>query len=300
MLFAVGVLMLVGCGAHRTHQANRRRPQGTRIVAAMAPLADGGLRVGDLRTGRITDVLGPGGVRLATPRPVATVRVSVGGQRGLLGLAAAADGRTFAAFTRPDGRLVVARVSPGAQRLVWLGPPSRTLADGGHLAFDTDGRLLIGVGDLQNPPAVAHPSTPNGKLLSLDPGASPAQRPRVLSLGWNNPYAFTVTANGRLVVADNAPGKHAERIADGRTGGGMPAAVTSLPVHIAPSGLAALGDRELAVCGVVSGRLDRYRATVSGHWRAAGRIAPCRYGVVRLTDGRLAISGDAGIEVVRP
>lgn len=297
---ALSIAILGGCGRHPTRHADRREPQGPQILAALAALPDGGLRVGDLRSGTITDVLGTGGVRLRSPKEVAKLHVRTGGQRGLLGLAVDNREQTFAAYVRTDGRLVVARVAPGPQQLVWLGPQSTDLADGGHLTFDPTGRLLIGIGDLQNPPAVSDPATPNGKLLSLDPGGPADQRPRVLSRGWNNPYAFTATPGGRLLVGDNAPGRRPERIADGSDSGGAPRAVTDLTEHIAPSGLAALNDREIVVCGVRSGRLDRFRLSRSGRWRLAGRISPCRYGVARLAGGRLAISGDDGIKVLRP
>jgi hypothetical protein len=227
--------------------------------------------------------------------------VKVGGQRGLVGLAVDRRDRTFAAYTRAgDGRLVVAQVAPGAARIVWRGPPSTTLADGGHLAFAADGRLLIGIGDLQNPPATANAATANGKLLALDPDGPPDQQPRVLSHGWNNPYAFAVTEGGDVLVADNAPGRQPERIAQGLAAGGSPRAVTDIPEHIAPSGLAVTGADEIAVCGVRSGRLDRFRHGRNGRWRLVAAIAPCRYGVARLTDGRLAVSGDQGVKVVRP
>jgi hypothetical protein len=77
--------------------------------------------------------------------------------------------------------------------------------------------------------------------------------------------------------------------------------VTDLARPTAPSGLAALPDGDLALCGVVSGTLDRYRRAAAGAWRRVGTIAAdCRYGVVRLTDGRLAYAGAHTIGSVRP
>lgn len=296
---AIVVVLLAGCGStERLVGTDRRAPQGTQILAALAPLPGGGLRAGDLRTGAITDILGPGGRRPAAPRPIARVEVSSGGQRGLLGLAVDHAGRTFAAYSRRDGRLVVEQVAPGEHRLIWLGPPSTDLADGGHLVAHA-GRLLIGIGDLQNRAATRDRRTPNGKLMSLDPDGPPGQHPRVLSSGWNNPYAFAVGAHDEVLVADNAPGREPERIADGRTAGGPPEAVTSLTERIAPSGLAVTGPDEVVVCGVRSGRLDDF-VRRGGAWRRRAPLGPCRYGVVRLAGGRLAVSTGDGVRVISP
>ncbi len=69
---------------------------------------------------------------------------------------------------------------------------------------------------------------------------------------------------------------------------------------IAPSGVAALGDRSLAICGVVSGRLDRYDYDAAQKiWtRGLELDDDCRYGVTRLSDGRLAVAGSRGIRVI--
>lgn len=272
-----------GCGGDDVPPA----PAGRHLVdapkaSALAVAPDGALLVGALESGTIVAV---------PPRaaPLPRLRVATGGQRGLLGLAADRRGRVYAAYTRAgDRRIVVDRIAPGAIRRVWTGPRSATLANGGHLAFAPDGRLVIGIGDLQDPARIADPRAPNGKLLALRPGAS-NERPAVLSSGWNNPYAFTFTPEGRLWVADNAPGRRPERLARGDLGG-PPEEVSELAGKLAPSGLAAISRTELAVCGFVSGRLDRYRLR-QGRWRPAGTIARgCRYGVARLPGGRLAFS----------
>lgn len=118
----------------------------------------------------------------------------------------------------------------------------------------------------------------------------------MLSTGWNNPFAFTYTGDGALWVADNSPGRQAERLARGDRG--RPASVTDLPVKTAPSGIAALADGTLAVCGFVSGTLDRYVRSGDG-WRRDATIARgCRYGVVALDGGRIVFSGDGGLREV--
>ena len=260
-------------------------------VSALAVTTDGTLLAGALETGEIASF--PPRVGRSLPR----VRVATGGQRGLLGLATGPGGRVYAAYTRAaDRRIVVDRIAPGTRRRIWTGPPSTTLANGGHLALAPDGRLVIGIGDLQDAARTPDPRAPNGKLLALDL-AGDNDTPRVLSRGWNNPYAFAFTPDGALWVADNSPGKRAERLARGDRGG-TPTHVSELARKTAPSGVAAISSTELAVCGFVSGTLDRYRRT-DDSWRFAGSIARgCRYGVVLLPRGRLAFSTGTEIRTV--
>ncbi len=271
--------------------------------AALVPLPDGCLLYGEHLTGRIRLVDARGRLR---SRPLTAVAVSTGGQRGLLGLARDHRGHVFAAWTERGAgrRIVVGQVTPtsvAGPRIVWRGPPSATLADGGHLAFARDGRLLIGIGDLQEPPLTTAPSAPNGKLLALDPSGPATQRPIVLSAGWNNPFAFTVLPNGQLWVADNAPGKRPERLGRGDLGPDDAVASDTTPLvrKTAPSGLAALSNDTLLVCGVVSHRLDRYVLDAAGHPRAVGGplADDCAIGVVRLTDGRIAYATERSIRI---
>jgi hypothetical protein len=301
VLMAVVAALLAGCGAPalERHDAIRSGRLLTRTsgAAALVALAGGGLLFGEL-DGHIREVTPSG-----TVRDVARLRVASGGQRGLLGLAVDAHGRLFAAYVQSGGlrRLVVARVAPGQRREVWRGPPSTDLANGGHLVFALDGRLTIGIGDLQDPLAVRRGDTVNGKLLVLDPQGQPTQRPRTLSSGWNNPYAFAWTPAGQLWVADNSPGRQLERVARGDRNG-RDAPMLRLRRHTAPSGLAALSRTELLLCGYVSRRLERVVLDPHGPPRI---IAPplatdCTLGVVRLTDGRVAYATRRAILVLRP
>ena len=72
--------------------------------------------------------------------------------------------------------------------------------------------------------------------------------------------------------------------------------------HTAPSGLAAIDDRTLAVCGVVSQRLDRFAVADDGTAHVSGPpIAQgCTIGVIGLSDGRRAYATETRISVVRP
>lgn len=181
---ALGALALAGCGA--ANRAADPAPSGRLLrggpAPALAALADGSLLVGLLRTGEIWRVPAHGVPR----RPFPRLRVSVDGQRGLLSLAAV-HGRIYAAWTTRARRLVVGRLRPhAAPVIVWRGVDTATLANGGHLAGAPDGRLAVGIGDRQT-------GSPEGRLLSLDPAGPATQRPRTLSTGWNNPFAFAFT-----------------------------------------------------------------------------------------------------------
>lgn len=262
---------------------------------AMAPLPGGGLRYGERLTGLVREVDRRGVKR---DEPVAAVAVSTKGQRGLLGLAVDDQGRTFAAWTDPTLTLLVGQVAPPPVRIVWRGPHTSKLANGGRIAFAGDGGLVIGVGELQDPRRVDDPGVPNGKMLKLDPDGPPGQAPRILSSGWHNPFAFAFTPSGRLWVADNAPGDRPERLARADD---SDMRATTLPSRTAPSGLAALSEQDLVVCGYVSHRLLRYRITGSGRAVAQGKplALDCSLGVVALADGRVAYATETEINLVR-
>ncbi len=291
----LSMTLLAGCGGNAAQTPARSQaggrtlpPPAHDVIAALAALPNGGLRYGELASGTIRD--------LGSRRVLARVPVRAGGQRGLLGLAVDRRGRTFAASVDRRGDLAVDQVLPVPRRRVWTGPSAALLGNGGHLAMLPDGRLVLGIGDLQRPSRTSDPRALNGKLIALAPGGPAGQRPQILSSGWNNPFAFATTAGGRIWVADNAPGRRPERLGPGAGAGPR----TPLTRHTAPSGLAVLSASDVAVCGVGSGRLDRYRRSASGRWSYAGRFsAPCRFGVARLTGGDLIVSADDGLRRVR-
>ncbi|MGH9211390.1 MAG: PQQ-dependent sugar dehydrogenase [Acidimicrobiales bacterium] len=261
--------------------------------AALAPLPDGGLLVGERRTGLIRTITADGD--LTDPVAHVAVVAAANDQRGLLGLAVTGE-RIYAAWARgADGRIVVGEVSGDGERIVWEGPVSSALANGGHLAFLPDGRLLVGIGDLQRPELVDDPATPNGKLLALDAEGPPNQVPVPLSGGWNNPFAFVVTADGAIWVADNAPGDTTERIGRGDSAAGDRPA---LPGKRAPSALVELEPGRLGLCGYLDGQLDVVEI-VNGEPRVGGEVATgCRTGAAALTDGRLAVSDGERVRIL--
>lgn len=270
-----------------------------RTIALREPTAltngpAGSLLVAERAAGRVRRINADGTLGA---EPVATVEVDTEGQRGLLGIAVGRPAtEVFAAWTRSsDGRLVVGRVTP-ERELVWVGPRSADLANGGTLRF-RDGRLIIAIGDLQQPDLLDDPDAPNGKVLSLDPAGPSTQEPRVLSSGWNNPYAFTVLDDGEIWVADNAPGSRPERL--GR--GDVEAPRADLPGRRAPSGLVELPDGRLAVCGYLT---DDLRVIERGGNADVLDVAVgdavsdrCRTSAAVLPDGRIAVATDDAVVI---
>lgn len=282
-LVALLVAWLAGCGDGGP--AGRLLVRDAASPAALAALPDGGLRYGERLSGRVRQVDGRG--RLRT-EPVAEVEVSTDGQRGLVGVAVDDHDRTFATWTDPEGTILVGQVAPGPVRLVWRGPASARIGNGGHLELSSDGRLVVGIGDLQR-------GDRSGRLLALDPDGPADQDPVVVSGGWNNPFAFGFSPSGGLWVADNAPGREPERLV-GLGRGGEVVFSTELPgAQIAPAGLVALSDSELVICAYLTRRLMRYEV---GSRRLRNMAEGCRTGVVLLTSGHLAYAGEDEIRLL--
>ncbi len=275
-------LVAVGCGGSTAHESSDRViVKRAAFPVALTPDGTGGLLYAERLTGQVRRVDAKG--QLET-RPVARVPVSTANQRGLLGVATDPTARVFVAFTAtsPGRPIEIAQVTP-MFRLVWAGPPSSSLANGAHLEYDANRqRLIVGIGDLQERAKTRDPTTPNGKLLVIDPEGPPTQRPEVLSTGWNNPFAFTLSPNGALWVADNVPGQAGERLARGDLQG-RPSHVTGLPKDTVPSAIASPTDTTLVVCSFAQQRTFRYeiRAGVATRASGFGDDAPCQTGIAR-------------------
>lgn len=263
---------------------------GAAFPAAMAALPGGGLLYGERLTGRVVRVARDGATEV-----IGQVRVSTEGeQRGLLGLAVR-DDQVFVSFTEPSGRLQVERLDGG---VVWEGPPSETRANGGRIAFASDGTLVIGVGDLLDAEAAVDPTAPNGKMLALDPDGAPDQQPVIVSSGWNNPFAFAFAPDGTLYVADNVGGAGDERLAIGNQGS-RPVVLATFPPDSVPSGIAVTEDGALAVCTYLERALRIYRIVDGIAQPDAEPLATdCSIGVVALADGTLAYADERTIRVL--
>lgn len=262
--------------------------------AAMAVGPDGSLYVGERRSGRIVRVPAD---QVGRERPVADevarVDVATEGQQGLLGLAVLPDGTLVAGASVPGPparqSLVRFPAGGGPAEVVWSGPMVVEQAIGGRVAVAPDGRVVMGLGSFERDPVEA----PYGSLLSLDPAGPATQDPVAVSSGWNNPFAFAFSPDGRLWVADNSPGDVAERI--GRGDGAGP--VTELEGVRAPSGLAVPAADRLVVCGYVSERLEEFTVAADGTVGEGRTLAPCRLGVVALGDGQVAVAGEGEVTI---
>lgn len=296
LIFAVPFLIaIVAFVSFRFFGANNVQNEviveDAREVIAMTPLTDGGFIYGERTTGRIFSVDETG---TAGPEPIAELDVSSDGEGGLLGLASREDGKLFAAYTDERGFLMVSALDDGgAPRPIWEGPQGVATGNGGHITFDPNGDLVIGIGDLEQPDLIDDVSTLNGKLLRLDPEGDESQLPAVISGSWNDPSAFTFTPGGELWVADEGRGDSSDRVARGDLGDG-PERVAGLRDAFGPKGLAAIDDETLALCGETNGELAVLKIDARGIPYTLGSFptlaTDCALGVIALEDGRLVYS----------
>lgn len=260
-------------------------------ATGLAVTAEGSLVVGERSTGRVVEVEPDSGKQRDVGR-IDDVDDELA-QGGLLGLTVV-DGEVVAAYTNDAGRLVVAEVGPpGVRRVRWEGPEAQEEANGGRLAVLPGDRLVIGVGDLLDPEAASEPEAPNTKVLEIgdDGTVSP------IAEGFNNPFALT--ADGDTVwVADNAPGDDPERLL--RVRDGDVEEVASWTDTRVPSGVAVLGDGQLALCSFATSELRLVDPDEPGD--ASGELIAddCLFGVVALSEGRLAYATDDEVVVLRP
>lgn len=179
-----------------------------------------------------------GGQLQAAPFLDISGRLSSGGERGLLGLAFhpqfAANRRLFVNYTNPRGDTHVAEyraaspdeADPGSERVLLAVAQPFANHNGGGLAFDAAGRLLVALGDggsggdpLGNGQRL---DSLLGKILRVDvdsatPYAVPADNPfrgaagaapEVWAYGLRNPFRIAVDrATGDLYIGDVGQGR---------------------------------------------------------------------------------------------
>lgn len=192
------------------------------------------------QTGRIW-AIDADGARAAEPFLDLSEALVKSYEQGLLGLAFHPDypddGRLFVNYTRADdGATVVSEfsVDGGAadraseRRLLAIDQPYSN-HNGGHIAFDAGGMLLIGAGDggSGGDPLGAgqDPSALLGKLLRIDVdggepygipadngfAATDAHRPEIHAKGLRNPWRFSVDpVGGHIYIGDVGQGEYEE------------------------------------------------------------------------------------------
>jgi glucose/arabinose dehydrogenase len=168
-----------------------------------------------------------------SPEPLATIPTETDGERGLLGIAAppdAADRAVYVFATDPGGdsnsmwRVPLDGDPPTA---VVEGLPGSGYHDGGGVAFDRDGMLLVSNGEAHNSDLSQDPNALGGKVYRYTPaGDIPDDNPfpgsPALSIGHRNPFGLTVDpVTGTPWVTENGPGSFDEinRIEAGRNYG---------------------------------------------------------------------------------
>ena len=196
--------------------APRTVVDGLEFPTAIGFLPDGRMLVNE-RAGRVR-VVRDG--RL-DPRPVATIPTTTAGERGLLGLAVAPDGESVYVFaTDPDGdsnRVLRIPLTGGQPAVVVADLPGGVYHDGGGLAFDRSGLLLVSNGEVHERSRAQDPNALGGKVYryTLDGrpapdgpygGGSPA-----LAIGLRNPFGLAVDpVSGAAFVTENGPTGHDE------------------------------------------------------------------------------------------
>jgi glucose/arabinose dehydrogenase len=139
----------------------------------------------------------------AEPVEIARLQVDPTGGGGVTGLALspsyAEDELIYAYVTTPTDNRVV-RIAPGdTAKPVLTGIPRGQTGNGGGLAKDPKGALLVVTGDAGNPLAAADPNSLAGKVLRINSfGAAPADNPTrgslVVSSGLHQPVGLCVDA----------------------------------------------------------------------------------------------------------
>jgi glucose/arabinose dehydrogenase len=126
--------------------------------------------------------------------------------------------RVYVFYSHVDGSLRVEEIRRGARRLVLRLPDRPSFDLGGQIAFGPDGFLYVGLGDQSDSGASRDLGDLRGKLIRIDPrpsGGRPYRVPRgnpfagapgtaaeIWAYGLRNPFRFTFSPGGALVVGD--------------------------------------------------------------------------------------------------
>ncbi|TQM14877.1 glucose/arabinose dehydrogenase [Pseudonocardia kunmingensis] len=232
-------------------------------VGAIAVLPDAETAlVGERRTGRVLRVQ-----QDTEPELVATVPVDPSGGGGLTGLVLSPsfveDQLVYAYITTPQDNRVVRLAANDPPEPVLTGIPRGATNNGGALAVDDDGSLLVATGNAgQTDPA---PASLAGKLLRIDAQGRPADGnpdpvSTVLSSGLQAPGGICVDpARGTAWITDRRAGEDALHLV---VPGPLPAPAWRWPDRPGVAGCAAL-DGTVAVPQVQSESLFVIRSDVN-------------------------------------
>lgn len=167
----------------------------------------------------------PGRIRVVRdgrllPRPLAEISTSTSGETGLLGIAVSPDERHVYAFaTSPDGvtnEVLRVPVDGGEVETVIEGLPASAYHNGGGVAFDADGMLLVSNGEQHDTARSQDPGVLGGKVYRFTPEGdvprdNPFGRSPAFAIGLRNPYGLTVDPlSGDPFVTENGPESYDE------------------------------------------------------------------------------------------
>jgi glucose/arabinose dehydrogenase len=275
----------------------------------------------------------------------ATVSVSTDGERGLLGLAISPsftqDHYVYAFYSRADdeSRQRVVRWTDnngtGTKLTVLidnLPAGSDCCHKGGRLAFGTDGKLYVTVGENHLASQAQDPSSLRGKILRYNAdGSVPADNPfgstdPVWAIGLRNPFGLAFGPAGALFVTDNgpsgddgSPGTGYDEVDAVERGGnyqwpicygngvhlhgstcvGTPPRYQSGPTTLVPTGATFASDKapngyagDFLFCSYAQ---DRLKVLSSDGRRLLFDGPPCRYDVKEGPDHALYLADQSGV-----
>jgi hypothetical protein len=179
------------------------------------------------------------------------------------------NGLLYAAFLSAQGVSVAAWKDGASDTVI-----ETTVEAKGEIAFDTDGRLLLGIGD---------------RIIDT--------QGQVISDGWRAPQVVPGRGH-RLWVADNAPGDDKELVARGREKSVVKRRrfASALPLRTDPSDLALLKD-ELLVCSEHYGTVYRLHIGLDdvARRRSALKNVKCRNAIVISPDNSVITATEDAI-----
>lgn len=182
--------------------------EGLEFPTGIAFSPDGDLMYVNERAGRIRVVDGDG----LRPEPLATVATTTAGETGLLGIAASPDGTSLYVFaTDPGGssnRILRVAAEGGNGEVIVDGLPASVYHNGGGVAFDDDGALLVSNGEIHESTNAQDPGALGGKVYRFTSDGDAAENPfgDAIALGLRNPYGMTVDpVTGDAFVTENGP-----------------------------------------------------------------------------------------------
>ena len=182
---------------------------GLEFPTGIAFSPDGTLMYVNERAGRVR-VVESGELR---PQPLATIPTTTDGETGLLGIDVAPDGSELYVFaTDPEGgtnRVLTVPSEGGAPDVLVDGLPASLYHNGGGIAVDEDGLILVSNGEVHDSSNAQDPSTLGGKIYRFTPDGAPAAGNPFgpsIALGLRNPYGMTLDpVTGDAFVTENGP-----------------------------------------------------------------------------------------------